>query len=136
MKEIQVAADVNELDNVIAFVEEQMDAVDCSMKAKIQLNVAVEEIFVNIAHYAYEESGGSARIQIQFFDNPPSVRITFLDHGIPYDPLKKEDPDIHQDIGEREAGGLGIYMVKNSMDEVTYEYSEGQNILTIVKKLQ
>ena len=133
MKELIIDALTENLDAVIAFVTEQLEAADCSMKAQMQIEVAVEELFVNIAHYAYAPNTGSATIRTEI--TADTAEITFIDSGVPYDPLAKPDPDVTLSAKERQIGGLGIYMVKKSMDDMRYEYREGQNILTIVKKL-
>ena len=133
MKDITVKATDEELNTVIAFVTEQLETVDCPMKAQMQLEVAVEELFVNIAHYAYAPETGNATIRTEITGK--TAEITFIDSGMPYDPLAKPDPDVTLSAEERKIGGLGIYMVKKSMDDVRYEYTDGKNILTIVKKL-
>ena len=99
----------------------------------MQIDVAVEEIFVNIANYAYPSGEGEAVISIEADKDAKSVSILFEDQGTPYDPLKNEDPDITLSADERPIGGLGIFMVKKSMDEVSYEYKDGKNRLTISK---
>ena len=134
MKEITVKAADEELDNVIAFVTGELEAYDCPMKTQMQIEVAVEELFVNIAHYAYTPETGDATIKVDISDSREAA-ITFIDSGTPYDPLAKPDPDVTLSAEERQIGGLGIYMVKKSMDDVRYEYKDGKNILTIVKKL-
>ena len=106
------------------------------MKAQMQIDVALEEIFINIANYAYQPGKGPATVRVDVTDNPLTVTITFVDHGIPYDPLAKDDPDVTLPADEREIGGLGIFMVKQSMDDVIYEYRDGHNILTIKKALK
>ena len=133
MKEITVEASVNKLNDVLAFVNEQLEAAGCSMKAQMQVEVAVEELFVNIAHYAYTPGVGNALIRTDVTDGCAS--ITFIDSGMPFDPLAKPDPDVTKSAAERQIGGLGIYMVKKSMDDMKYEYKDGQNILTILKKI-
>ena len=95
----------------------------------------MEEIYVNIAHYAYESEMGMATIRVEVGGEPLQVKITFIDNGTPYDPLKKADPDTTLSAEARQIGGLGIFMVKKSMDDVKYQYIDGQNILTISKKL-
>ena len=85
------------------------------------------------AHYAYRPDVGPATVRVEVEKDPPAVSITFIDHGIPYDPLAKEDPDITLSAEERSIGGLGIFMVKKSMDDIDYEYKDGQNILHIRK---
>jgi len=132
-RELCIDAEVDRVAEVQAFVAESIDAVDCSMKAKMQIEIAVEELFVNIANYAYNGQPGKAMITTTLDDG--KVSISFHDWGIPYDPTEKEDPDITLSADERSIGGLGIYMVKKSMDKVVYERQDGQNILTISKSL-
>lgn len=135
MKELVVEADVNNLFEVQMFIDEQLEEAGCSMPAQIAIDVAVEELFVNIASYAYGEEIGVAVVQVSVFKDPLSVEITFIDNGKQYDPLAKPDPDTTLSADERKKGGLGIFMVKNSMDDISYEYKDGKNILTIKKNL-
>ena len=135
LKDLKIEARVDNLDQVLAFLDGQLEEAGCSMKAQMQLDVAVEEIYVNIASYAYAPETGMAEIQLEFTEDPKSVVITFIDSGKPYNPLAKEDPDISLSAEERQIGGLGIYMVKKSMDEVNYEYSDGYNVFSIRKNL-
>ena len=117
------------------YVNMNLEAAEVSMKAQMQIAVAVEEIFVNICKYAYHPDKGRAVVRVEVVDDPVQVKITFVDHGKPYDPLLKDDPDVTLSAEEREIGGLGIFMVKQSMDAVEYEYKDGSNILTLVKNL-
>ena len=135
MAELTVDAKDENLDEVLAFVNEQLEPYDCSPKVQMQLEIAVEELFVNIAHYAYQPATGSATVRMEVQESPRAARITFIDRGMPYDPLAKEDPDVTLTAESRQIGGLGIYMVKKSMDDVAYEYKDGQNVLTITKNL-
>ena len=105
------------------------------MKAQMQIAIAIDELFGNIAHYAYNPEIGQATVRVEVVEDPLSVVITFIDNGVPYDPLAKADPDTTLSAEERDIGGLGIYMVKKSMDEIAYEYKDGQNILKIKKNL-
>ena len=136
MKELTIAATVENIESVTDFVNEQLEALDCPMKAQMQIDIAIDEIFSNIAHYAYNPEIGQATVRVEVPEDPLSVMITFIDNGVPYDPLAKADPDTTLSAEEREVGGLGIYMVKKSMDDITYEYKDGQNILAIKKNLQ
>ena len=133
--ELDIEADTENLDAVLAFVDERLEAANCPMKAKMQIDLAVEEIFVNIANYAYRPNKGRAVIRAEVRENPLEVTLTFLDSGAPYDPLAKEDPDITLDVKDRQIGGLGIFLVKQTMDDVKYEYKNGRNILTLTKNL-
>ena len=99
----------------------------------MQINLAVEEIFVNIASYAYRPETGKATVRFEVSEEPVTVTITFLDHGVPYDPLARQDPDVTLPAEERDIGGLGIFLTKQIMDDVSYEYCRGQNILRIKK---
>ena len=133
MAEKTFDAVVDQLDEVLAFVTDQLDQLDCPPKHRIQIEVAVEELFVNIASYAYRPGTGTADVTVEAFDNPKAVEITFRDSGVPYDPLAKQDPDISLSADDRQIGGLGIFMVKKTMDDMRYEYKDNQNVLTIRK---
>ena len=135
MRKMTVAAKLDQLDEVLAFLNGVLEEMNCPLKKQMQLNVAVEELFVNIASYAYAPGEGDAVIRVESTPEPKAVSITFLDRGIPYDPLAKPDPDVTLSAAERAIGGLGIYMAKKSMDEMKYAYRDGQNILTIMKRL-
>ncbi|HCA54439.1 MAG TPA: ATP-binding protein [Ruminococcaceae bacterium] len=133
MKEFKTEAKTENLHAVLGFIDEQLEQMDCPMKQQMKIDIAVEEIFVNIAHYAYVPKTGEVTIRMEFDHNPTEIEITFIDRGVPYDPLAKPDPDVTLSAKERVIGGLGIFMVKKSMDEVKYEHLDGCNILTIKK---
>ena len=135
MNEITVSAVIDNLELVTAFVEEQLEALDCPMKAQLQFNVAVDELFSNIALYAYPPKEGLVTVRIAMQEDGRTVTATFVDQGKPYNPLEKADPDITLSAEDRPIGGLGIFMVKKSMDAVEYEYTDGQNCLTLKKNL-
>lgn len=135
MKEITLPATLENIEPVTEFVNGLLEAADCPMRAQLQIAVAIDELFSNIARYAYPAGAGEATVRVEMLQEPTAVRITFEDGGVPYDPLKKEDPDVTLSAEEREIGGLGIYMVKKSMDEVSYVYREGKNVLSITKNL-
>ena len=133
--ELTIDAKVENLDSVLAFVDENLEKLDCSPKTQMQIDVAVEEIFVNIAHYAYGDETGKATVRFEKASDPTAALITFIDSGTPYDPLQKADPDVTLSAEERQIGGLGIYMVKKSMDGMKYEYVNGKNVLSIKKNI-
>lgn len=135
MKELTIDATVENIGKVTAFVDEQLEALGCPMKAQMQIDIAIDELFGNIAHYAYNPEVGPATVRVDVLQDPLSVVVTFIDNGVAYDPLAREDPDVALTAEEREIGGLGIYMVKKSMDEISYEYNDGQNILRIKKEI-
>ena len=134
-KEITVAADVNNLETITAFVDECLEQIDCPLRIQTQLDIAVDELFSNIAYYAYPNGSGSATLRVEVAEDPSFAILTFIDSGVPYDPLARPDPDTTLSAEERKIGGLGIYMVKKFMDAVSYAYEDGKNILTIKKKL-
>lgn len=135
MAELTVSATLENLDQVTEFINEQMEENGCSMKLQTQVDLAVEEIYVNIARYAYRPADGSATIRCEVGGDPLQIIIAFLDSGKPYNPLEKDDPDVTLSAEERDMGGLGIFMVKNLVDEIKYEYRDGRNILTIQKQV-
>ena len=131
--ELEIEALVENLQKVLAFVDAKLEEKSCPKHVQIQIDIAVEEIFVNIASYAYHPGKGPATIQVEVKDDPLSVELTFIDQGKQYDPLARQDPDITLSAEERGIGGLGIFMVKKSMDGVEYSYDNGRNILRIKK---
>ncbi|MDE7195053.1 MAG: ATP-binding protein [Oscillospiraceae bacterium] len=135
MKELTIDATIDNVAAVTAFVDEQLEQLNCSMKTQYQVDVAIDELFGNIANYAYNPDVGAATVRVEVTKNPLAVVITFIDNGVPYDPLAKADPDVTLSAEKREIGGLGIYMVKKSMDDVSYEYKDGKNILKIRKNI-
>lgn len=143
-KTFECEAKIENLNKATAFLEETLEEVGCGMKQTMQLTVALEEIFVNIAHYAYAKTDsagniipdtGSGQVSLTLVAENGEVALKFEDEGVPYNPLEKDDPDVTLSIEEREIGGLGIFMVKKSMDDMYYEYKDGKNILTLMKKL-
>ena len=133
MNTLTIEAKIANLSKVLAFVDGELEKTDCGIKACMQIDIAVEELFVNVAHYAYAPDTGDVRIDVEIFDDPGMVEITFTDSGIPYDPLSKADPDVTLSAEERRIGGLGIYMVKKSMDMMKYKRIDGCNVVTISK---
>ena len=132
VKEINIKADTQNLDNVLEFIESQLETLNCNSKVKMKIAVAVEEIFVNIANYAYiNQESGYVRIIFNVLKNPDKISITFIDDGMQYNPLETKDPDITLPAEERNIGGLGILLVKKTMDEVTYSFENEKNIITI-----
>ncbi len=136
MKELNIEARKENLDEVLSFVTAELELRDCPPKVCMQLEIAVEELFVNVASYAYPEGEvGMFTLSVDFPEENV-VSIGFIDGGAPFDPLKKDDPDVTLSAEERGIGGLGIYMVKKSMDDMTYERKNDQNILVITKKFK
>ncbi len=135
MKELTVEATIGSIPVITEFVDEQLEQFGCPMKAQAQIDIAIDELFSNIVHYAYHPGTGPATVRVEVVEEPLSVVITFIDQGVPYDPLAKADPDVTLSADERDIGGLGIYIVKKNMNEITYEYKDGRNILRIRKEL-
>lgn len=128
-----IEATSENVDKAIEFVDEMLEEYDCPVKIQMAIDVAVDELFSNIAHYAYNPDKGFATVRVDVVKDPLAVEITFVDNGVPYDPLKKTDPDTTLSIEDRDIGGLGILIVKKTMDHINYEYKDGKNILTIKK---
>ena len=136
MAEQYFPAKLDQLEPVQKFVLDELSGYPYTERTRAQLDVAVEEIFVNIAHYAYPSGQpGWALVRCQVEQDPLRVQVQFVDSGVPFNPLAKKDADITLSAEERNIGGLGILMVKRSMDAVEYAYSEGRNILTLTKHL-
>lgn len=133
MKKMEFDADVKQLNAVNAFIDAELEAAGCPMRVQMQIDLTVEEIFVNIAHYAYEDKCGKAEITVELLMDPAGIHIEFRDAGVPYDPLSHKDPDVTLTAEERRIGGLGIYLVKQQMDHLTYQRDGEENLLTIEK---
>jgi len=138
-EELRVEASVRYLGEVQAFLDDHLDDWGCSLKYKLAIELAVEEVFVNIASYAYTPATGDVVVECRREEPPdgaaPMAVIRFTDHGRPYDPLKREAPDVTLPAEERQIGGLGIFLVRRKMDDVSYEFRDGCNILTLKKAL-
>ena len=134
MKELSLEARVDNLDQVLQFIDEQLEEAGCPMKVQVKIDIAVEEMYVNVASYAYAPGTGPVTVRMEFEQEPSTVIITFIDRGIPYDPLQKQDPDVSLSAEKRAIGGLGIFLVKKTMDVMLYERRDDCNVLTIRKK--
>ena len=135
MKEMTLEAKIENIPRVTAFIDEQLEALDCPMKAQMQIDVAIDELFGNISHYAYAPGTGEATVGFDFDEEARTVSVVFSDRGVPFDPLVRIDPDISAPAQERAIGGLGIFLVKKTMDSLDYRYADGKNVLTIKKKI-
>jgi len=132
MDELNIDARVGNLNMVIRFISERLEAAGCSVKQQAQMTIAAEEVFVNIAHYAYDQRSGCATVRVSVTDE---IVVEFEDDGEPYNPINKEDPDITLGADKREVGGLGVFMVKKLMDSVEYRREDDKNILTLRKRI-
>ena len=135
MKEITTDAKIENIEVVTNFINNELDVIGCLKKAKAEIDIAVDELFSNIANYAYCPKTGKATVKFDYDKNDNSVYITFVDEGKPYNPIAAEDPNVTAPIAERKIGGLGILIVKKTMDDVNYKYENNKNILIIKKKL-
>ena len=129
------AAD-EKLEAVNDSIHEQIKPFSCQSQTLFQIDLAVEEIFVNISHYAYSPDKGTVQIDCSVektADAPAKLTVSFTDRGKAFNPLAKPDPDITLSVEEREIGGLGIFLTKKYMDSVLYEHKDNQNILTFTK---
>lgn len=134
-REYKGTATVDKLDAVLEFIGESLAMTGCSEEDQALIFIAAEEIYVNIAHYAYGDKTGPVVVRTAVSKSPWRVTITFEDEGLPYNPLDKEDPDITLEAEDRSIGGLGIFMVKEMMDDVHYKYRRKKNIFTMSKNL-
>ena len=130
---LKIDAINDNLGKVNAFVDGVLEENDCSLRTQMQVDLVVEEVFVNIARYASGDEIGEAEISADIEDGV--LTLVFRDSGVPYNPLEKDDPDITLSADEREIGGLGIFLVKKNMDEVSYDYVDGHNVFTMKKRI-
>ncbi|MBQ3275779.1 MAG: ATP-binding protein [Oscillospiraceae bacterium] len=133
MKELTLEARVENIGAATDFVNSELEALGCPMKVQTQIDVALDEILANVASYAYPHGIGEVTVRLEAEADPRAAVITILDRGIPFDPLKNDDPDVTLSLEEREIGGLGVFLVKKTMDEVSYDYRDGKNILRLKK---
>ncbi len=136
MKEITLEARIENVSKAIEMVDAELERLECPMKAQMQMELAVDEIFTNIASYAYAPGSGEASVRFDFDPAEGMVTVRFEDSGVPYDPLKKKDPDVSLPAEERSISRLGSLRVKKSMDSIHYEYRNGKNVLTLQKKIR
>ena len=135
MQELSLEAAVANISTVTDFVNAILEELDCPMKAQLQIDVAIDELFSNIAKYAYAPGTGPATVRVETEEDPRAVILTFIDRGKRYDPLSAREPDLSLDLAQRPVGGLGIFLVRKTMDNVSYEYRDGRNILRIKKQI-
>lgn len=135
MKEMTVSAELDSLMAITDYIDESLAEMNCSRRKLAQINVAIDEIFCNIASYAYGKEKGTVRVRVDVEEKPRAILITFIDYGKPFDPLSGSNPDVTLPAMLRPIGGLGIYITKKTMDNVSYEYKDGQNVLTIRKRI-
>ena len=135
MAQMTFPATLENIEAATDFMNGILESADCPMRTQMKLAVALDELMSNVARYAYAPGTGDVTVSVEVLEDPKRAVITLTDSGVPYDPLQKEDPDVTLSAEERNIGGLGIYIVKQSMDSMTYEYRDGQNVLTIVKNI-
>lgn len=135
VNELTVNASVDAISIVTQFVDERLQELDCPIKAQSQIDIAIDEIVNNIASYAYAPDEGDLTVLFEADEAQRKAAITFIDSGIPFNPVEMKDPDVTLGVEERGIGGLGIYLVKKTMDDVIYQYGDGKNILRIEKKI-
>ena len=133
MREITTDASTDEIGTVTDFVNEALKEAECPEPVRIQIDIAIDEIFGNIARYAYGTGHGRTTVRVETEENPAGATVTFIDRGVPYDPLTAAAPDITLPARERSIGGLGLFMVRKTMDSVSYSYRDGMNELSIRK---
>ncbi len=135
MKELRLKATEHNIETATEFINRELNSEGCSDDARALIDIAIDDLFCNIARYAYGQDEGAVLVRFEFDEKGKAASVTLIDEGIPFDPLQKEDPDITLSAEERKIGGLGIYMVKHIMDAVEYKYEDGRNIIRITKKI-
>ena len=134
-EELVIEAIVDNLNAVNLFVHKSIEQFEVSKRTLMQLDLVVEEIFVNIASYAYSPNTGLVKILLKTDIEPLSISLTFIDSGVPYNPLEKSDPDVNLSVDDRQIGGLGIFLTKNFVDDISYQFVDGQNVLHLTKDM-
>lgn len=134
VKECKMTADLDGIPKAIAFVEQELQRMECPAKTQSLLSVAVDEIMSNIVHYAYGMGIGSVTVQAEALEDARGARITFIDSGVAFNPLEAPEPDVSLGADRRKEGGLGIFLAKKLVDEMHYERVDGKNILRVTKK--
>ena len=120
---------------VTEFVDSELEQAGCPVKAQMQIDIAIDEIMANISLYAYAPATGTVEVRFSHDAENGMAAITFVDSGVAFDPLQKAEPDTSLPAAERQIGGLGIFLVRKTMDGMEYRREDGQNILTILKKI-
>ena len=133
MKDLLVEANDKNLETVQTFIREQLEEICSDVKTLLQIDLVVEEVFVNIAHYAYAPKTGDAKISCEVTKEPARLTLIFTDSGKPFNPLQRPDPDVTLGLEERNIGGLGIFLTKKYMTTTAYEYKDGKNIFTLTR---
>ena len=132
MKEIILESKSENLNTLLLEIEELIEDKRISIKSKLQLELIIEELFVNICSYAYEDVG-DIKIKYGLLEEPLRIVVTFIDNGIEFNPLSKTAPDLTLEAEQRDIGGLGLTIVRKNVDKIDYKYENNQNILTIEK---
>ena len=135
MKEWTFEAKIDRIPWLTEQVDGLLEGLDCPMKAQMQIDVAIDEWMANIASYAYGNGVGEVTVRFDFQPDDRTVVLTFIDSGVPYDPLAKPDPDVTLSVDKRAVGGLGIFLIKKTMDDMTYARQDGRNVFTIRKRI-
>lgn len=136
MRELTTEAVTENLQSVMDFVNDSLSDKGCSAKTLYQMELVLEEIFINIASYAYEGDERPVVLSIDFEEEPLAAIVTFKDKGAPYNPLSRDDPNLALKLENREIGGLGIFLVKKNVDAIWYEHVNGENVLSFRKILR
>ena len=133
---LEVPAETAQIHAVNDFLHAELDRRLCPKRIQSQLDLVIEELFVNVCHYAYADTGktGTVKVQRTYSADPPCVKVKLIDEGVPFDPLAKPDVELPTSVDDLAIGGLGIFMVKNLVDDLHYERVDDANVVTILKK--
>lgn len=134
-KSIQVISNIDSIRTVTDFVNKHLALANCPTKARKEIDIVIDEILSNIVYYAYEKKEGPVKVSVELSQDQKDFKLIFEDQGIPYNPLEREDPNISLDLEDREVGGLGVFLIKKMMDDVSYSYQENTNRLTVTKRI-
>lgn len=134
--ELKLDSRIENIDLLTERVNKELVRLGCARKIMAQIDIALDELFSNVSHYAYGGSVGAFYFRLESSEDNSSITMTLEDEGVPFDPLAHEDPDIKQELAERAIGGLGIFLVKKTMDAINYAHKNGRNVLTITKKIK
>ena len=134
-KSITMEAKVENIGAITAFIDGELEKLECPFRQQAQIDVAIDELVGNIAHYAYPHTAGDVTVRFEYETQSQTVVMTFIDSGTPYNPLENDAPDVTLPVEKRKIGGLGIFLVRKTMDDVAYRHENGKNILCVRKRL-
>ena len=134
VQKITLPAVVDSIEKVTEFVNDRLQKSNIPQKIQTQIDVVIDELMSNVTKFAYRD-GKNGDISVEMEVNEEEIAMTFRDSGVPFNPLEQADPDVNAPLEQRKIGGLGLFLVRKTMDKLNYVYENGQNVLTVIKKL-